>query len=49
LCLKSLREQRNPTLLRPDSEGGTQAVAEYQDRTVGSHRVLERNEQQSTA
>jgi len=46
LRLKSLPEQRNPTLLRPDSKCGAQAVAEYKDRMVGGHRVLERDEYQ---
>ena len=49
LCLQSLRQQRNPTLIRPKLVRGTQAVAEHQDGTVGSHRVLERDEQQSNA
>ena len=49
LCLQSLPEQRNPTLFRPDPIRGTQAVAEHQDSTVGSHRVLERDEQQTNA
>ena len=44
LCLQSLPEQRNPTLLGPNLIGGTQAVAEYEDGMVGSHRVLERDE-----
>ena len=49
LSLKSLCEQRDPTLLWPDSVGGTQTVAEYEDGAVRGHRVLERNEQQSHA
>ena len=49
LCLQSLRQQRNPTLIRPNLVSGTQAVAEHEDGTVGSHRVLERDEQQSNA
>ena len=44
LCFQALREQRHPTLFRPNPIGGTQAVAEYQNGTVGSHRVLERDE-----
>ena len=44
LCLQSLRKQRNPTLLWPNPGGGTQAVAEHEDRSVGRHRVLERDE-----
>ena len=44
LCLQSLRKQRYPTLLWPNPIGGTQAVAEHEDRTVGRHRVLERDE-----
>ena len=44
LCLQSLPQQRNPTLIRPNPIRGTQAVAEHQDGTVGSHRVLERDE-----
>jgi len=43
LSLQSLRKQRHPTLLSPDSVGGAQAVAEHKDRTVGGHRVLERD------
>jgi hypothetical protein len=44
LCLQSLRKQRYPTLLWPNPIGGTQAVAEHEDCTVGRHRVLERDE-----
>ena len=49
LSLQSLREQRNPTLLRPDAVGGAQTVAEHEDGMVGRHRVLERDEQQADA
>ena len=44
LCLQSLPKQRNPTLFRPNPIRGTQAVAEHEEGTVGSHRVLERDE-----
>ena len=36
-------------MLRPNAVGGTQTVAQYEDRTVGGHRVLERDEQQADA
>jgi hypothetical protein len=45
LGLQSLREQRYPTLLRPNTVGGAETVAEHEDRTAGRrHRVLERDE-----
>jgi len=44
LGLQSLREQRNPTLLRPKLICGAQTVAHHEDRAVGRHRVLERDE-----
>ena len=47
--LQSLWTQRDPTLLRPNPLGGTQTVAQHEDRTVGGHRVLERDEQQADA
>ena len=49
LSLQSRRKQRDPTLLWPDSESGAQTIAEDKDRTVGSHRVLERDEHQPDA
>ena len=49
LSPQSLREQRNPTLLRPNAVGGTQTVAQHEDRMVGGYRVLERDEQQADA
>jgi hypothetical protein len=49
LSLQTLREQRHPTLFRPDSVSGAQAVAEYKDGTGRSHRVLERDERQPHA
>src|SRR6185437_1220951 len=42
-------EQRHPTLLRPEAVGGAQAVAEYENGMVGSHRVLEADENKSDA
>jgi hypothetical protein len=44
LGVQSLCEQRNPTLLRPNAVGGAKTIAEHEDRTVGRHRVLERDE-----